>query len=164
VDAAADALVDWLDSDDGQKAIDDLKIAIQDFSDWITSPEGAKTFEDFAETMGFLASSIKFTVEQFTNLLKTLKTISDWFNTAAGQAFLQNLANAGGQSGFVVPNDTGGRNDWLNIQGGSGYVPGAPADRSAGRVVVNVSGITPTAAIGRTVQDALNTARRLGQR
>ena len=164
VDAAADALVDWLDSDDGQKAIDDLKIAIQDFSDWITSPEGAKTFEDFAATMGFLASSIKFTVEQFTNLLKTLKSISDWFNTAAGQAFLQNLANAGGQSGFVVPNDTGGRNDWLNIQGGSGYVPGLPADRSAGRVVVNVSGITPTAAIGRTVQDALNTAKRLGQR
>jgi hypothetical protein len=158
VDAAADALVDWLDSTEGKKAIDDLKGAIQDFSDWITSPEGAKTFEDFAATMGFLAASIKFTVEQFTNFLKALKDISDWFNTAEGQAFLQNMANSGGQPGFVIPNDTSDRNDWLGIPNPS-RLPTV-----ADRVVVNVSGITPTATIGRTVLDAVKEAQRLGQR
>jgi hypothetical protein len=39
------------------------------------------------------------------------------------------------------------------------------ADRSSARgVTVNVSGITPTATIGRTVLEAVNTAGRLGVR
>lgn len=153
VDAAATALTDWLDSTAGQKAIDDLKEAIQEFSDWITSPEGAKTFEDLATTLGFLAESIKFTVEQFTNFLKTLQGISDWFNTGAGQAFLQNMANAGGQSGFVLPNDTRARNDFLGIPNPK---PAAPT------VIVN--GITSGTTVGRTVIDAIKTAQRIGIR
>lgn len=157
VDAAADALTDWLDSTAGQKAIDDLKIAIQDFSDWINSPEGAKTFEDFATTMGFLAGSIKYTVEMFTNFLKTLQGISDWFSSEAGQRFLINMSNSAGNTGGVY------------IDPGNTFLDVGPQSRRqnptvADRVNITINGVVSGPATSRTVLDAVKEANRLGQR
>jgi hypothetical protein len=144
VDKVSDAMIEWLDSVEGKKAIKNLTDELVEFGDWMTSPDGKEAIDDLVTSLGFMAG----VVETLIGLVATL---------------------ADGWKEFVdITNEKviGPIQDRLGIDTGpSTYVPPAPADRGGARgVTVNVSGITPTAAIGRTVQDALNTAKRLGQR
>ena len=148
VDRVADAMVEWLDSVEGQKAISQLTDELIEFGDWITSPDGKEAIDDLVLTLGFMADVVR-------NLTGFVAALAD------------------GWKEFVDVTQEEVINPILDrfpgLRPPAPYVPDRPADRlganNAGRgVTVNVSGITPTAAIGRTVQDALNTARRLGVR
>jgi hypothetical protein len=147
VDDISDAMIDWLDSVEGKKAIKELTDELIEFGDWITSPDGKEAIDDLVLSLGFMADVIR-------NLVGFVKALAD------------------GWAEFVDITETRVVNpirDRLGIEDEVPYVPGLPADRLGARrgntgVTVNVSGITPTAAIGRTVQDALNTAKRLGVR
>jgi hypothetical protein len=144
VDKVADAMTEWLDSVEGKKAIKDLTDELIEFGDWMTSPKGKEAIDDLVTSLGFMADVVK-------NLTGFVAALAD-----------------GWQEFVDITNEKviGPIQDRLGIETGpSTYVPPAPADRGGPRgVTVNVSGITPTATIGRTVQDALNTAKRLGQR
>ena len=147
VDKVADAMTEWLDSVEGKKAIKDLTDELIEFGDWMTSPKGKEAIDDLVTSLGFMADVVKNLTGFVAALAEGWKEFIDITNEKV-----------------IAPIQ-----DRLGIETGpSTYVPGAPADRMGANnsrgVTVNVSGITPTAAIGRTVQDALNTAKRLGQR
>jgi hypothetical protein len=113
----------------------------------MTSPKGKEAIDDLVTSLGFMADVVKNLTGFVAALAEGWKEFIDITNEKV-----------------IAPIQ-----DRLGIETGpSTYVPGAPADRMGANnsrgVTVNVSGITPTAAIGRTVQDALNTAKRLGQR
>jgi len=150
VDRVADAMVEWLESVEGQKAITDLTDSLIELGDWITSPDGKEALDDLGTTFIELGNFARDTAGFLRDVKKVLDDISK---------FNENLFKNGlFGTGLFAPAPTP-----------APFVPDRPADRlganNTGRgVTVNVSGITPTAAIGRTVQDALNTAKRLGQR
>jgi hypothetical protein len=147
VDKVADAMTEWLDSVEGKKAIKDLTDQLIEFGDWMTSPKGKEAIDDLVTSLGFMAG----VVETLIGLVATL---------------------ADGWQEFVdITNERviGPIQDRLGIETGpSTYVPDQPADRYSSTrsrgVTVNVSGITPTATVARTVQDALSKAKRLGVR
>jgi hypothetical protein len=147
VDKVSDAMIEWLDSVEGKKAIKDLTDELIEFGDWMTSPKGKEAIDDLVTSLGFMAG----VVETLIGLVATL---------------------ADGWQEFVdITNERviGPIQDRLGIETGpSTYVPDQPADRFSSTrsrgVTVNVSGITPTATVARTVQDALSKAKRLGVR
>jgi hypothetical protein len=158
VDQLADKFSAWLESPAGKKALDDMVDKFKEFSDWIMSPEGKKAIDDLVESFLLVAGAIGATVD----MLIKLKQWAD--EAAASMADLNEENNVfregGGGAGGRRPFGAGGEPD-----GPSVFVPDAPADRGGSpRVTVNVSGITPTATIGRTVQTALREAQRLGMR
>lgn len=156
VDEIATALSDWFDSEAGKKAVEDLKDSLMDFSAWVTSPDGKQAFSDFGYVMSSTAQAIKFTVDRMRDLFKLIKDISDWFNTTAGKAFLNNISGIGGQGGMIIPNDTSGRNDWLNINPngtGNTSAPGGP--RPAG-ITVNFNTPVDSVSAGREIARVLS--------
>jgi hypothetical protein len=147
VDKVSEAMIEWLDSVEGKKAIKELTDELIEFGDWIASPDGKEAIDDLVLSLGFMADVIR-------NLVGFVKALADgWaeFIDVTKEKVVNPILED--FPGLVPP---------------APYVPDRPADRlgaNGGRgVTVNVSGITPTAAIGRTVQDALNTAKRMGQR
>jgi hypothetical protein len=147
VDKVADAMTDWLDSVEGKKAIKDLTDELIEFGDWMTSPKGKEAIDDLVTSLGFMAG----VVETLIGLVATL---------ADGWQEFVDITN----ERVIAPIQ-----DRLGIETGpSTYVPDQPADRYSSTrsrgVTVNVSGITPTATVARTVQDALSKAKRLGVR
>ena len=147
VDKVSDAMIEWLDSVEGKKAIKDLTDELIDFGDWMTSPKGKEAIDDLVTSLGFMADVVK----NLTGFVAAL---------AGGWKEFVDITN----ENVIAPIQ-----DRLGIETGpSTYVPDRPADRySSSRsrgVTVNVSGITPTATVARTVQDALNKAKRLGVR
>lgn len=158
VDGLADKFSAWLESPAGKKALDDMVEKFKEFSDWIMSPEGKKAIDDLVESFLLVAGAIGATVD----MLIKLKQWAD--EAAASMADLNEENNVfregGGGAGGRRPFGAGGVED-----GPSTFVPDAPADRGGRRgVTVNVSGITPTATIGRTVTAAIREAERLGMR
>jgi methyl-accepting chemotaxis protein len=154
VDAVADAMSEWLASEDGKKAVENLEQAFRDFAKWIQSPDGKKTLENLYEVLlGIGEASYKAGL-LIKGTLDAFKAFSDWINSPENAwwvAAFQNEIPVGDPRRPVIPNP-------------NPSAPGPPPRLGASEVTVNVSGITPTAAIGRTVQNALNTARRLGVR
>ena len=147
VDKVADAMTEWLDSVEGKKAIKDLTDELIEFGDWMTSPKGKEAIDDLVTSLGFMADVVK-------NLTGFVAALAD-----------------GWQEFVDITNERviGPIQDRLGIETGpSTYVPDQPADRFSSTrsrgVTVNVSGITPTATVARTVQDALSKAKRLGVR
>jgi hypothetical protein len=147
VDKVSDAMIEWLDSVEGKKAIKDLTDELIEFGDWMTSPKGKEAIDDLVTSLGFMAG----VVETLIGLVATL---------ADGWQEFVDITN----ERVIAPIQ-----DRLGIETGpSTYVPDQPADRYSSTrsrgVTVNVSGITPTATVARTVQDALSKAKRLGVR
>jgi hypothetical protein len=141
-------MIDWLDSVEGKRAIEELTDNLIELGDWIASPDGKQALEELGTAFIELGNFARDTAGFLRDVKKYLDDISD-FNASI-------FENGLFGTGLFRP---------ATSSEPSTYVPPAPADRGGARgVTVNVSGITPTAAIGRTVQDALNTARRLGQR
>jgi hypothetical protein len=149
VDKVSEAMIDWLDSVEGKKAIKDLTDELVEFGDWIASPDGKEAIDDLVSSLKIMADVLRFIAGFLADAAKNFKKFNDqakyYGDIDSGLPFIPDLP------------------------GPAPFVPDRPADRlganNTGRgVTVNVSGITPTAAIGRTVQDALNTAKRLGQR
>jgi hypothetical protein len=150
VDKVSEAMIDWLDSVEGKKAIRNLTDDLIELGDWIASPEGKEALDDLGTTFIELGNFARDTAGFLRDVKKVLDDISK---------FNENL----------FKNGLFGTPLWAPAPTPAPFVPDRPADRlganNTGRgVTVNVSGITPTAAIGRTVQDALNTAKRLGVR
>lgn len=150
VDILADKFSDWLDSAEGKKAIDDLKKSLEDLGKWITSPDGEKALKDMADTMTTLAGAAK----DFAKFLRDAKTWADSF-TAGNIDFFDALRRWADET-FDLPNYTPPARTPSN--------PGLPVVPDRRGITVNVTGITPSATIGRTVIDAISTAKRLGQR
>lgn len=157
VDELANAFSSWLESEEGKKQIEELVQSFRDFGRWITSPEGKKAIEDLVETMIVLAKSISDIVgamvqlaiwaEKSTQALAKLNEQNSVFNEGGGGAGGRRFYGSGADLTPAAPS------------GGNTSAPGG-----ARGLTVNVNGITPTAAVGRTVQDALNQSRRLGVR
>jgi hypothetical protein len=155
VDTLATAMSEWLESDEGQKAVEDLEKAFQDFAIWIQSPDGRETLENLYEVMlGIGEASYKAGL-LIKGTLDAFKTFSNWINSPENAWWVsafQNEIPVGDPRRPVIPTPTP-------------VAPGPTPPRALDRgVTVNVSGITPTATIGRTVLDAVKEAQRLGQR
>lgn len=146
VDEIAEAMIDWLDSVEGKKAIKELTDELVAFGDWITSPDGKKAVDDLVESLGFLADVL-------SNITGFLKGVAD-----AWQEFVDVT-----QQKIIVPlyEDYGiGPNP-------NPTIPGLPtvADRAGARsVTVNVNGVVSGPATSRTVQQAIRDAERYGSR
>jgi hypothetical protein len=162
VDTVATAMSEWLESDDGKKMVGELEQAFEDFATWVKSPEGGKTIEELGTTLYILATQTGQLAGQIGSVIREFKKLSDWYNAPAQKwlrdyyAALGYAFNPGALITDLFPRSPGPTP--------TPSAPGTPPRTGASGVTVNVSGITPTAAIGRTVQDALNTARRLGVR
>jgi hypothetical protein len=149
VDAVSEAMIEWLDSVEGKNAIRKLTGELESFGDWIASPEGKKGLEEFKDTLTEVALAARDTAKFFADMYKAWKDFSKFFD---GTYRFDNPFYIG-----LNPRD--------DPTPPPGYVPPPPADRGGARgVTVNVSGLTPTATIGRTVQTALREAQRLGMR
>lgn len=155
VDTLADNMIEWLDSVEGKQAIKKLTDQLEDFGAWIVSPEGEQAVKDLGESMAVLAGAaigvgqgmqaIYKAVKDFTNIPRWLLEL------LLGEVNFNNLRT---------------NIDRLDTYGtitGNTSAPGGPRPASA-PVVVNVNGITPSVTIGKTVQQALNDAKRLGVR
>jgi hypothetical protein len=149
VDRIADAMVEWLDSVEGKRAIKDLTDNLIELGDWITSPEGKDAIDDLGTTFIELGNFARDTAGFLRDVKKVLDDISN-FNAS------------------LFENGLFGTGLWAPAETPPPFVPDRPADRYSSTrsrgVTVNVSGITPTATVARTVQDALSKAKRLGVR
>jgi hypothetical protein len=149
VDKVADAMGEWLDSVEGKKAIRELTDDLIELGEWIASPDGKKALEELGTTFIELGNFARDTAGFLRDVKKVLDDISN-FNAS------------------LFENGLFGTGLWSPAETPPSFVPDRPADRYSSTrsrgVTVNVSGITPTATVARTVQDALNTAKRLGQR
>lgn len=165
VDRVSEKMIDWLDSVEGKKAIENLTGQLEDFGAWVTSPNGEKALKDFTDSMLALAGAAIAVGQGFQAIYDAITAIGRWFNTDAGKLWLATFG--GGGNGFVIPeNLRGDANDWIT-QGRNFSTPGLPtvADRQGARgITVNVSGITPSVTIGKTVINAIKNASRVGIR
>jgi hypothetical protein len=149
VDEISESMIEWLDSVEGKKAIKELTDELVDFGKWIQSPEGKEAIDDLVSSLKIMADVLKGIAGFLADAAKNFKKFND-------------------QSKYYGDIDSG-LPFIPDLPGPAPYVPGAPADRlganNTGRgVTVNVSGITPTATIGRTVTAAIREAQRLGMR
>ena len=125
-----------------------LNNGVQKFFDYMASPQGKRDIQKFANQIAGAFAVLN------TTLSITLFGLSAIANFLSGN--------------FGALNQT--YDQFMNEYFPKVYVPTPSslpivADRSSARgVTVNVSGITPTATIGRTVLEAVNTAGRLGVR
>ena len=156
VDELAQQMVDWLDSVEGKRAIEDLTKQLKEFGAWVSSPEGTQAIKDFANAVAALATAAINVGKGFQSVYTALKKIGDWFATPGGKAWIKNFSG-GSSPNFDIPIP--------NI--GPAPTPGGGTGAPGGRIpatIVNVTGLTPTATIGRTVMKAVQDAQRLGGR
>lgn len=131
-----------------KETFDRLNNGIKKFFDYLNSPQGKQDIKNFASQIAAAFAVLN------TTLSITLFGLSAIANFLSGN--------------FGALNQT--YDQFMNQYFPKVYVPTPStvpivADRAGSRgVTVNVSGITPTATIGRTVIDAVNTANRLGVR
>lgn len=154
VDDLAAKMIEWLDSVEGKKAISDLTTQLEDFGAWITSPEGASAVRDMANGMAALASASIAVGQGFQKIyeaLKTLYSLPRWF-----------LEMTLGKSKFdEIKGNLQYIKDYGNVTGNTS-APGGPAPRAG--ITVNVTGITPSVTVGKTVINAVKNAQRIGVR
>jgi hypothetical protein len=155
VDLLTDKFSKWLDSNEGKRAVEDLAQSFEDLGEWLASPEGVaqinavgqaiKDIGTFANSTAQFLADIKWLLEAINTIGKTLfpalQLASDAWN---------NITIRGNTPVTPV------------TPGGNPSAPGGAPGRAG--IQVNVTGITPTATIGKTVIDAVKTAQRLGTR
>lgn len=156
VDEIAKQMTEWLDSVEGKKAIEDLTKQLKEFGAWVTSPEGTQAIKDFANSVAALATAAVNVGKGFQAVYTALKQIGDWFATPGGKAWVKNFSG-GSSPNFDIPLPNIGPAPTPGVGTGA---PGGPRPAT----IVNVTGITPAATIGRTVIAAINNANRLGVR
>lgn len=190
VDKIATAFVEWLNSDDGKTFFNNLQNAVdgfvkfwsdvwnsaevqngvqylfdevKKFTDYLNSDEGKKDvaeFRDFvSDAFGTMLIAINFTIGALKLFFETVKAINKWFKSADGQAWIKHMS-LGDNVNFNLPKITN-PSDPFYI--GPKKAP-SMSPQGLAPVTVNVTGLTPTATIGRTVLEAVNTANRLGVR
>lgn len=154
----------WEDKD-VQDVFKKLGDQVQDFLDYLNSPQGRKDIQDFADffvgafsRMADAAGKVSTFVGR---ILSAVKRVADWLNKPENRKlrdFLfgnqQRIQDLIQQQLPSVPTPT------PTIPAPS-FAPIAP---SRAPVTVNVTGLTPTATIGRTVMSAVTEAQRLGVR
>lgn len=152
VDEMATALGDWLDSIEGKKAIKDLTDDFRDFGTWISGPEGTKAIGNLITVLQATADAIVFMNDVLAIAISRWEKflgIKKDYSLPAGRGFpgagTDNLSSIGRVTNIPAPMQD-------------------PNARPNGTVNINITGLTPTATIGRTVQDALTKARRMGIR
>lgn len=150
VDDLAEAFIEWLDSVEGRTAIANLTKQLEDFGAWIASPDGKEAIDKLVRSLGLMLDTV-------SNLVNMVTDLAEAWGFASDQAKNYN-------SRFYSPNAprSPGRAPATGVPGSSGG-PGVIPDRKA-PVTVNVTGITPTATIGKTIQQAIKDAQRLGAR
>lgn len=151
VDSIATALKDWLQSEEGQKAIDDLKDSFIEFGEWITSPEGKEAVDKLIESFTILGGVL-------IGIVDLLKFITEWLAGPSATKLAESAA---------FWESVGGSQNPVYYEPYTGPAPATPypAGPSApGGVTVNVNGVVSGPATSRTVIDAIKEANRLGQR
>lgn len=190
VDKIATAFVEWLNSDDGKTFFNNLQNAVdgfvkfwsdvwnsaevqngvqylfdevKKFTDYLNSDEGKKDvaeFRDFvSKAFGTMLIAINFTIGALKLFFETVKAINKWFKSADGQAWIKHMS-LGDNVNFQLPKVSDPSNPFYI---GPSKAP-SMSPQGLAPVTVNVTGLTPTATIGRTVLEAVNTANRLGVR
>lgn len=142
---------------------------VQAFLDYLNSPEGRQDIQDFANFFVGLFSNMAETAGEVATavgkILTPIKRLSDWLNKPENKKLRDFLFGDYDQMSKRIQN-------YVNSVKGVTPTPTptipapsfAPVSPSRAPVTVNVTGITPTATIGRTVLEAVNTANRLGVR
>jgi hypothetical protein len=152
IDTIATQMMDWLNSVEGQTAIQDLTDQMVAFGEWVASPEGKEAIDGLVTTITLLA-------QEMGNAAGKIKILADWAKSAAQwmDSLNQSIINFGGGGilGELLLNLTP-RNGG-NTGGTGGY-------RGQNGTTVNVTGLTPSSSIARTVSSAVNTANRQGVR
>jgi hypothetical protein len=141
VDTIATEMMDWLDSVEGQKAIQDMTDQFVAFGEWVASPDGKKAIQDIGFVIGELANFIRDTAGAISDLIDLW---NEWLGIDTSDSGLDRNFGQTGNNQTYLPN-TGGRT-------------------STGNTTVNVTGITPSSTTARTVTAAVNTANRQGVR
>jgi len=150
VDDISERMIDWLDSVEGKKAIQNLTDDLIAFSEWIASPDGKQAIEELGGTIQELGNFARDTAGFFRDLKHWLDEVSA-FNASL---FEKGLFGTGLWAPNV-PLPTGSRST-------PGAYPGAAPAQSS--TTVNVNGVVSGPATARTVLDAIKEANRLGQR
>ena len=145
VDEIAEAMIDWLDSVEGKKAIKTLTDELVAFGDWITSPDGKLAIEQLGDTVKELGNFARDT----TGFFRDLKAILDQISQFNMDLFKDGLFGTG---------------LWAPAPASTPTTPSLPPVADRRGITVNVTGITPTVTTGRTILDAINQANRLGVR
>lgn len=149
VDEIATELGDWLDSVEGQKAIEDLTQDFRDFGAWITGPDGKKAVENLVTILQATADALLWINDQ---LVEGIRLWEKFFGIQKDMS----LQGAPGMAGY-----RGG-----NTNSSLGARPGIPAPTYPTynpNVTVNVTGLTPSAYIARTVVQAQASIGRYGR-
>jgi hypothetical protein len=142
VDELATAFSTWMDSKEGKDAVNDLKNALIGFTNWVASPSGKKAIDELGQSIKAIGIFARDTYRFLKDVKKVLDDIT---------AFNASIFGGLEMSGTVI----------------TGFKPAkAPTSPSTSKspVTVNVTGITPTATVGRTVMKAVQDAQRLGMR
>ena len=142
VDDISEAMIDWLDSVEGKKAIQNLTDELVAFGDWIASPDGKKAVDDLVGSLKIMAD--------------VLAAIAS-FVTAAADGY-QELVDTTQQKVVLPLMERFGLYTPLGTTSTRGPIPGPNT------INVNVNAITPGAVVGRTVQQAIRDAERYGSR
>ena len=145
VDEISEAMIDWLDSVEGKKAIKQLTDELVAFGDWMTSPDGKQAVDDLVGSLKIMAD--------------VLKTITDFLGDVAGawQEFIDTTKQK-----VIIPlyEDYGiGPNPNPTVPS-----PRLPSVADRQPINVTVNGVVSGPATSRTVLDAVKEAQRLGQR
>jgi hypothetical protein len=142
VDELATAFSTWMDSKEGKDAVNDLKNALIGFTNWVASPSGKKAIDELGQSIKAIGIFARDTYRFLRDVKKVLDDIS---------AFNASIFGGLEMSGTVI----------------TGFKPAkAPTSPSTSKspVTVNVTGITPSVTVGRTVMKAVQDAQRLGMR
>jgi hypothetical protein len=151
VDDLATAFIEWLDSVEGKTAIANLTKQLEDFGKWIASPDGKKAIDKLVGSLGLMFDVV-------SNLVTAVTDLAEAWGFATDQAKNYN-------SRFYSPNAprSPGRTPATGNPGSTSG-PTTPADRRPSGITVNVTGITPSVTVGKTVINAIKNAERVGIR
>lgn len=141
---------------------------VQGFLDYLNSPQGRKDIQDFATFFVGLFSRMAETAGEVATavgkILTAAKRVSDWLNKPENRNLRNFIFGNAGQMESQIQNYLNSR---LPSPAPTPTIPApsfAPIAPSRAPVTVNVTGLTPTATIGRTVMNAVTEAQRLGVR
>lgn len=143
-----------------------LNNGIEKFFEWLASPQGRRAARDFAgqiaSAFAVVNESLMFTLFGLNAVMSALQGNWGALNMTFQQfkdKYFPKYSSWGNYEAAPA-----GTSVWGPITSGTGGGnPSAPGGSAMG-ITVNVSGITPTATIGRTVLEAVTTANRLGVR
>lgn len=134
----------------GEAILPELESMNKEISKWLSSPQGKKDLKDTIDGFVTIARAMK----EASNFVRDVKKVLDSI-TKSNKWFFDGLrmwadANIPGQNTF---------------NSGNKSAPGGSTKPTTARsTTVNVTGITPSATIGKTVISAVKTAERLGAR